>query len=267
MKTISYHHTPAERPLIAKTLVERLRENAEKHPEKTALVFRDTDGSRKSITYSEWRNSMERLGTAFIKMGMNCGDRVGVFLPTCPEFPLVQYGLHQAGVIPVFLAVTSKSDEDFFELIERFSLTALFLYAGDSASSREILSSALKYITDERASSRGIVHFPIITVSQDAIPQTQDYATILSQYDVDSEILRQREREFDFESTAAVFLTSGSTGLPKGIEHSHIYYASITEFILGDTDGVYLNDRPLVNMGGNWCLVATATTGSTTGTV
>ena len=266
MKTVSYHHTPAQEPLVANTLVQCLRENAEKQPEKTAIVFRDEHGGRKAVTFAEWCESMEKLGTAFIKLGMQCGSRIGAFPPNCYAFPMIQFGLNQAGVVMVPMAPTTKlTAEDFLFLIERFNLNGICLYVDKSEPSRNLLSLALRYVKGRESMLQTKMRFPIITVSDETFAGTTDFKSLLSSGNVDHDILRQRESEFNFESTALICLTSGSTGFPKGVEFSHMYLVFVCTTYFGNRNGIYYVDRPIVHLGGNWIICAAASAGNTAG--
>ena len=264
MKTVSYHHTPGEKPLEAKTLVQCLRENADKYPGKTALVFRKEGGERETVTFTEWRESMDKLGTAFIKLGMQCEDRIGVILPNCSDFPKIQFGLLQAGVVVVPMASTSTSADDLSDLIKRLDLKGLCLHVDECEDSRNILSSALSYVHGEEARLKGKLRFPIITVSDETFAGTIDFKSLFTTSDEDSVILRQRESEYDFESTALICLTSGSTGVPKGIELSHIYMVFVGSSF-DDPDGKVYVDRPIVHLGGNFVVCTSACAGNTAG--
>ena len=264
MKTVSYHHTPAQKPLVSKTLVQLLRENAHKNPEKTALIFRDNHGKRETVSFNEWCTTMETLATALIKLGIESGEKVGILLPNCLEFAMIQFGLNQAGIIPVFLSPTTTK-KDFYALIDQFNLKGICLYVDQSGATRDILSFAVQYAQGEESRLQEKMRFPVINVSDREFIGTVHYRSLITTTEVDEELLHEREKTFDFESTAMIFLTSGSTGVPKGIGASHMYMAFTADVLYGEPDGIHYVDRPIVHLGGNWLVCAAATVGNTTG--
>ena len=62
------------------TLVEMLERNAKKFPEKTAIIYHDN-----KITYKELDETVNKISSALMDLGLKEGDRVGLMLPRIPE--------------------------------------------------------------------------------------------------------------------------------------------------------------------------------------
>ncbi len=82
----------------AVTLSDILHQTTEKYPEKTAFIFAD-----RSWTYQEFNELVSRLANALIGLGLTTGDRVGLYLPNCPQFIIGYFGIARAGgaVVPI----------------------------------------------------------------------------------------------------------------------------------------------------------------------
>ncbi len=61
------------------TVGDLLRKWAAEKPDKEALVFRE-----RRITWKELNDLTDRLATAYIKMGLKKGDRIGILGPNHP---------------------------------------------------------------------------------------------------------------------------------------------------------------------------------------
>ncbi len=64
-------------------LSEIVRRGAAEHPDRTAIIFRDT-----TISYAALSAQIDRLAAAFSARGLGQGDRVALLLPNCPHFTI-----------------------------------------------------------------------------------------------------------------------------------------------------------------------------------
>ena len=241
-KQWSYYYSPDTRPLDSRTVTECFRETARRYPYKEAIIFRGVrDEERSAITFREWFNASGKLASFLIESGLKSGDRVGVLLSTCIEFATVQYGLFRAGIVPVLLAPSTGTDTEFYDNIERFDLKGMVLNVDDSKYTKNILSALRKCLKQFKSrSEKTAPHLDfIVTVSDQTFEGTHDLKTLLERSSVDETLLTEREKEFDFESTALVYMSSGTTGAPKGIRQDPTMY---------DNDGFWqkLNKRYLL---------------------
>ncbi|NPV89264.1 MAG: AMP-binding protein [Firmicutes bacterium] len=69
-----------------------LRLNADKHPEKTAIIFYGRE-----ISYKELDESSNRFANYLINLGLNKGDRVGIFMGSCPQYIIAFFGIQKMG--------------------------------------------------------------------------------------------------------------------------------------------------------------------------
>src|SRR5436309_15962440 len=58
---------------------------AERTPEHVAVSWEGEDGSTRSWTYAELREQTDRLAHGLASLGVEDGDRVGIFMPMSPE--------------------------------------------------------------------------------------------------------------------------------------------------------------------------------------
>src|SRR5262245_12479248 len=96
--TLSYVSGRSGQPLLGETIGACLDRVAAAHPNADALV-----SSHQSLryTYSELRTDVERIARGLLALGVEPGDRVGIWSPNCAEWLIVQYAAAKAGAILV----------------------------------------------------------------------------------------------------------------------------------------------------------------------
>jgi long-chain acyl-CoA synthetase len=77
-------------------LFELLSEAAEKYPEAACTIFK---GAR--ITYQEMDVITDRLAAGLASIGVEKGDRVGIFMPNTPQFVMAYFAVLKLGAIVV----------------------------------------------------------------------------------------------------------------------------------------------------------------------
>ncbi len=79
-----------------KPLFHFLEQSAEKYPDRACTVFKGA-----VISYKEMNEITDRLAAALADMGVNKGDRVGIFMPNTPQFVMAYFGILKAGGVVV----------------------------------------------------------------------------------------------------------------------------------------------------------------------
>ena len=79
-----------------KLLGELLDDSAERWGDRTALVFY---GARWS--YARLRDESERFAASLARDGVGPGDRVALYLPNCPAYPVALFGILRLGAVAV----------------------------------------------------------------------------------------------------------------------------------------------------------------------
>ena len=87
-----------EPPLIEATIGDMLDRAVASWPDAEALVSVH-QGIR--WTWSEFARRVDRLAAGLLALGLERGDRVGIWAPNCAEWTLVQFATARAGLIQV----------------------------------------------------------------------------------------------------------------------------------------------------------------------
>ena len=185
--------------------------------DQAAVVFYGEDGTRRELSRSELRAEVARVAAGLRAAGVGQGDRVGGFLPNCPEAIIAMLATTSLG------AIWSSCSPDFGinGVVDRFGQIAprvLFTVNGYFYNGKTC---------DTRATVEGVVHAVDSIATTVVIP----FATALSaETSLDNAVAWD---EFgsagealaftpvDFNHPLYIMYSSGTTGVPKCIVHGH----------------------------------------------
>ncbi len=97
-RQLSYAHGGRETPLIYQTIGARFDEAAALWPDREAFVVCD-QGVR--LTFAEMKREVDRLAAGLLSLGLQPGDRIGIWSPNNAAWVLTQYATAKAGLILV----------------------------------------------------------------------------------------------------------------------------------------------------------------------
>ncbi|MDR3569445.1 MAG: long-chain fatty acid--CoA ligase [Syntrophobacteraceae bacterium] len=184
-------------------------------PEKAALIFEG-----RIYSYRELNERVNRLANALSGLGVEKGDRVGVFLPNIPAFVIAYYAAQKLGAIAVSINVMSKKREVKY-------------IAGDSGCKILITASELR----EEVPLEELPELQKIIIAEGEAGNDPDMEKLMSEASGDRRCL-----DMDPDDPAAILYTSGTTGFPKGATLTHRNVVS-NSASAGNHSGVCPEDR------------------------
>src|SRR5437899_651071 len=104
----SYVSGTASEPLSGQTVAAGLAATVADHPDELALVSRH-QGIR--LSYAELWQETERVALGLLALGIEMGDRVGVWSPTCAEWTFLQFATARIGAILVNINPAYRTGE------------------------------------------------------------------------------------------------------------------------------------------------------------
>ena len=223
--TLSYAHGVSGTPLLGETIGRNLARTVATHGSREALVVRHQEVR---WSYAELDERVDRVARGLIALGLQQGDRIGIWSPNCAEWVLVQYASARAGVILVNVNPAYRTSELDYVLRQ---------------SGCRLLIAATAFKGSDYVAMVGEVRPACERLEQVVFLGTPDWEGLLERgADVADEELRERADALQFDDPINIQYTSGTTGFPKGATLSHHNILN-NGFFVGEACGYTADDR------------------------
>lgn len=184
--------------------------------DKPAVVYEGDQGQHRSLTFAELDREVRRFAANLHGLGIGRGDRVVLFVPVVPEATVAFLALAMIGAIsvPAFSGYGAEA------LATRMrDSEAVALITADATTRRDKVVT-LKATADEALDQAPTVqNVIVIRHLGEAVVMRDDRDVYWDE--LDSDPTPVETESMDPNDPLTIVYTSGTTGAPKGIVHSH----------------------------------------------
>jgi fatty-acyl-CoA synthase len=221
--TRSYVNGASEIPLIGETIGQFFDAACERWASRLALIVRH---QKVRLSYGELRQQVDKLAAGLLTLGLEPGDRVGIWSPNNSEWVLTQFATAKAGLVLVNINPAYRIAELEYAL-NKVGCKALILAerfkTSDYVGILRELAPELGHATAGKLESARLPALRSVVLLGDGWhPGTFRFSEILARGgDKEAQRIAELGPHLQFDEPINIQFTSGTTGFPKGATLSH----------------------------------------------
>ncbi|MDB5427579.1 MAG: acsB [Phenylobacterium sp.] len=223
MTDLSYVNGASTQPLLGQTIGACFDATCAAHPGQMALISRH---QKIRLTYAELKERVDALAAGLLALGLEPGDRIGVWAPNCAEWALTQFATAKAGLILVTINPAYRLSEAEYALNKVGCKALVTAVAHKTSEYLAMLRDLAPELSDARPGDLQAARLPdlrlVITLGE------QPHAGCLTFGEAcdagtpaDVRRLAEIGAALQFDDAINIQFTSGTTGFPKGATLSH----------------------------------------------
>src|SRR5579863_1108186 len=221
--TLSYVHGASDKPLLGDTIGQFFDKACARWAERPALVVRHQNVR---LAYSELRAQVDRLAAGLLTLGLEPGDRIGIWSPNNSEWVLTQFATAKAGLILVNINPAYRVAELEYAL-NKVGCKALILAKRFKSSDyvgmlRELAPELARATPGKLESARLPALRAVVVLGEASHAGCFRFADILARGGAaEGTRIVELAPLLQFDEPINIQFTSGTTGFPKGATLSH----------------------------------------------
>src|SRR5262249_13613529 len=221
--TRSYVHGGSETPLIGQTIGEYFDAIAARFPDCDALI-----GRQPNIrwTYRQFKEQVDTVAAGLVALGLEPGDRIGIWSPNNAEWAVTQFATAKAGLILVNINPAYRLAELEYALNKvgcRALVTATSFKTSDYVGMINTLAPELRHAQPGHLDAAKLPTLRLmIQIGAETSPGLLAFDSVYARGGAAEHArLAELGGRLQFDEPINIQFTSGTTGLPKGATLTH----------------------------------------------
>ena len=243
----SYSQGALDKPLLAMTIGQAFDRTAARYPQGEALVVRH---QQQRYTWAQLAEVVDLHARALLALGLQAGDRLGVWAPNGAEWFISQFASAKIGVILVNINPAYRLSELEYVLKQSACQWLVCAEAFKTSNYHAMLQELIPELAEQSVGALDCERFAelrgVISLAAEPpagfLPWSQ-LATLAGE--VEPQQLRDREASLHVDQPVNIQYTSGTTGFPKGATLSHQNILN-NGYMVGESLGLTASDRLVI---------------------
>ena len=221
--TQSYNHAAGEVPLLGQTIGNFFDHAVERWGDSLALIVRHQNIR---WTYAELKSQVDAFATGLVSLGLEPGQRIGIWSQNNAEWAITQFATAKAGLILVNINPAYRLSELEYAL-NKVQCAALVISPNFKTSNYvQMVCELAPEIHNNAPGQLNAEKLPhlrtVIRMGEEATPGMYNFTQIAEMGgDQERQKLMALSRELQFDDAINIQFTSGTTGFPKGATLTH----------------------------------------------
>ncbi|MFC6951449.1 AMP-binding protein [Halorubellus litoreus] len=207
---------------IAHNTVDRWAAPDAEQRNKVACIWEGEPGDVREVTYHELHRQSNKVANYLESVGIETGDTVGLYMPMVPEVVSILYGCFKVGAIAVPIFSGFGVDATATRIADS-ECSVLFTGDGFYRRGGEV---TLKDAADDAIDEAGHVEHTVVFERLGLVDSDDESVPWTSRDETWSDAVEPQDDDYDTKSLdsdqeSMLLYSSGTTGKPKGIVHTH----------------------------------------------